>query len=182
MENIIVETKNAIEELIKKSGLQKGQLLVIGCSTSEVIGSKIGTNSVPEVADEIVKTVLKILNKKGIFLAAQCCEHLNRAIIVEKDFAEQKGLEQVNVIPQAKAGGSFATCVYKNMKNPVAVEEIKADAGLDIGQTLIGMHLKKVVVPLRLETKKIGEALLTAARVRPKFIGGNRAVYDENLM
>ena len=123
-----------------------------------------------------------MLDDKGIYLAAQCCEHLNRALIVEKEIADKKGWEAVNVVPQPKAGGSFATAAYKLFENPVAVEYIKADAGLDIGQTLIGMHLKSVAVPVRLKVKQIGEANLSAARVRPKFIGGIRACYDENLM
>ncbi|MFR7855456.1 MAG: TIGR01440 family protein, partial [Acutalibacteraceae bacterium] len=118
----------------------------------------------------------------GIYLAAQCCEHLNRAVIIEKELADKLSLPVVNVVPMPKAGGSFATAVYRAMKHPVAVEHIKADAGLDIGQTLIGMHLKEVAVPVRLSVNKIGNAILTAARVRPKFIGGSRAVYDENLM
>ena len=121
-----------------------------------------------------------MLNEKGIYLAAQCCEHLNRAIIIEKEavpFAEY-----VNVVPVPKAGGSFATQAYAHFNSPVAVEEIKADAGIDIGSTLIGMHLKKVAVPVRLEVKTIGEAPVTAARTRPKFIGGSRANYDDNLI
>ena len=182
MESYVLEAKNAVLELIEVAGLKKGQVLVVGCSTSEIIGSKIGTQSVPEVATDIVAAIKKVLDKKGIFLAAQCCEHLNRAVIVERQLAESKGWDIINVVPQPKAGGSFATAVYKAMKEPVAVEHILADAGLDIGQTLIGMHLKAVAVPVRLETKTIGSALLTAARVRPKFIGGSRAQYDENLM
>ena len=126
--------------------------------------------------------IKEMLDEKGIFLAAQCCEHLNRALIIESELANKKALEMVNVVPQPKAGGSFATAAYKLFNNPVAVEFISADAGLDIGQTLIGMHLKKVAVPVRLNQKTVGNALLSAARVRPKFIGGCRAVYDDNLM
>lgn len=182
MEKYILNAKNAVSELITIAKLKKGDVLVVGCSTSEIIGSKIGTDSVPEVAEAVCKTIKSLLDEKGIYLAAQCCEHLNRTIIIEGDLAEKKGIDAVNVVPQPKAGGSFATAAYKLFKNPVAVEKIRADAGLDIGQTLIGMHLKEVAVPVRLETQKIGEALLTAARVRPKFIGGSRAVYDETLM
>lgn len=182
MEKYILNAKNAVAELITVANLKKGDVLVVGCSTSEIIGSRIGTDSVPEVADAVCGVIKALLDEKGIYLAAQCCEHLNRAIIIEGDLAEKKGIDAVNVVPQPKAGGSFATAAYKLFKNPVAVEKIRADAGLDIGQTLIGMHLKEVAVPVRLETKKIGEALLTAARVRPKFIGGSRAVYDETLM
>lgn len=182
MEKYCKAAESAVKELIEQAKLKKGDVLVVGCSTSEIIGSRIGTDSVPEVADAVVAAIKTVLDEKGIYLAAQCCEHLNRAIIIETELAEKKGIEAVNVVPQPKAGGSFATAAYKSFKNPCAVEKIKADAGLDIGQTLIGMHLKEVAVPVRLEIKKIGEALLTAARVRPKFIGGSRAQYDENLL
>lgn len=182
MSDFIVETKTAVSEIVELGNLKKGQILVIGCSTSEITGNKIGTQSVPEVAESVVSTVLEVLNGKGIYLAAQCCEHLNRAIIIERELAERLGLDVVNVVPQPKAGGSFATACYKQFKDPVAVENIRADAGLDIGQTLIGMHLKSVAVPVRLSVKNIGNAILTAARVRAKFIGGSRAVYDENLL
>ncbi len=182
MESYVSEAKSAVLELIKVAGLKKGHILVVGCSTSEITGNKIGTQSVPEVATQVAEAIKDELDKKGIYLAAQCCEHLNRAIIIERKLAEAEGLEIVNVVPQPKAGGSFATAVYKAMKEPVAVETICADAGLDIGQTLIGMHLKAVAVPVRLETKTIGCALLTAARVRPKFIGGSRAQYNEKLL
>lgn len=172
----------AAKELIAAAKLMSGSIIVIGCSTSEIIGSRIGTNSVPQVADTVAGELLRVLSKNGIYLAAQCCEHLNRAVIIEKELADKLSLPVVNVVPMPKAGGSFATAVYRAMKHPVAVEHIKADAGLDIGQTLIGMHLKEVAVPVRLSVNKIGNAILTAARVRPKFIGGSRAVYDENLM
>ncbi len=180
MNNIAFEAKKATEELIEIAKLKKGDILVVGCSTSEVLGDKLGTNSSPDTAKVLFETIYDITEKNGIYLASQCCEHLNRAIIIEADAVPH--LEKVNVVPQPKAGGSFATQSYLHFKNPVAVEEIKADAGLDIGLTLIGMHLKKVAVPVRLSVKKIGEALITAARTRPKFIGGERAVYDKELM
>lgn len=170
----------AATELCETAGLREGSIVVVGCSTSEVLGDKIGTSSSPEVAKEIVDALLSVFAPRGIYLAAQCCEHLNRALIVERKalpFAEC-----VNVLPRPKAGGSFATAVYAALECPIALEHIRADAGLDIGGTLIGMHLKEVAVPLRLAVKRIGEAPLTAARVRPKFIGGARAVYDENLL
>lgn len=182
MEKYCKAAASAVRELIEIAKLKKGDVLVVGCSTSEIIGSKIGTDSVPEVADAVVGAIMNVLEEKGVYLAAQCCEHLNRAIIIESELAEKKGIDAVNVVPQPKAGGSFATAAYKAFKSPCAVERIKADAGLDIGQTLIGMHLKEVAVPVRLETKFVGEAMLTAARVRPKFIGGSRAVYDDNLL
>ena len=178
-DNIYQAAKEAIEELCEKAGLKSGDTVVVGCSTSEVVGSKIGTDSNPEIAKLLFEGIYEYTEEHGIFLAAQCCEHLNRAIIIEKDavpFAEI-----VNVVPQPKAGGSFAAQAYNHFKNPVAVEEIKADAGLDIGLTLIGMHLKKVAVPVRLEHNVIGKATVAAARTRPKFIGGSRAVYDDKI-
>ena len=180
LDQIKKEAKSAAEQLVEGAKLKKGQLVVVGCSSSEVEGCKIGSNSNPEVAKAIFEGISEVLDEKGIYLAAQCCEHLNRALIVERAIANDDDI--VNVIPQPKAGGSFATAAYKNFKDPVAVEFIKADAGLDIGGTLIGMHLKRVAVPLRIETKTIGNAMVLAARTRRKFVGGQRAVYDEELM
>ncbi len=182
MNDYISAAKIAASEIVEIGKLKKGQILVVGCSTSEITGSKIGTQSVPEVAESVCKAIKDVLDEKEIYLAAQCCEHLNRAIIIERELADRLGLDTVNVVPQPKAGGSFATAAYKLFKEPVAVEGIRADAGLDIGQTLIGMHLKPVAVPVRLSVKAIGDAILTAARTRAKFIGGQRAVYDEELM
>ena len=178
--SIYEQTRDAVAELCEKAKLKAGNLIVVGCSTSEVLGSKIGTNSNPNVAGEIFKALYDYTESKGLYLAIQCCEHLNRAIITERKAVPLA--EQVNVIPQPKAGGSLATQSYAGFAEPVAVEEVKADAGLDIGFTLIGMHLKKVAVPLRLENNKIGEATVLAARTRPKFVGGVRAVYDEELL
>lgn len=174
------QAENVTKEIIEKAGLKKGQILVVGCSSSEICGDKIGSNSNLEVAQAVFKGIYDVLQEHEIYLAAQCCEHLNRAIIVEREAVPFS--EIVNVVPQPKAGGSFGTTAYKTFQNPVAVEEIKADAGIDIGGTLIGMHIKKVAVPVKLENNKIGKANVLAARVRPKFIGGERAVYDENLM
>lgn len=171
---------SVVNEIIEKAKLKKGSVLVIGCSTSEILGSKIGTNSAPEVAKEVFDGFYNCAKEKGVFLAIQCCEHLNRAVVVEEETA--KNLEIVNVIPQPKAGGSLATVAYSSFNNPVVVEEIKADAGLDVGLTLIGMHLKKVAVPVRLENNRIGEAIVVGARTRPKFIGGARAVYNNELL
>lgn len=182
MNDIQIQAETAVNELIAVSKLKKGDVFVVGCSTSEVIGEKIGTNSSFETAKELFSTIYNVLNEKGIYLAAQCCEHLNRAIIIEAELAERLNLQQVNVVPQPKAGGSFATAAYEAFENPTAVEHIKADAGIDIGGTLIGMHLKEVAVPVRLSVKKIGEAPIIAARTRMKFIGGERAHYDEGKM
>lgn len=177
--NIYQQTQAVTEELIEKAALKTGQILVVGCSTSEVLGSKIGTNSNPDTAKDIFQALHDTAKKYGIYLAIQCCEHLNRAIITERS-AVPFG-EIVNVVPQPKAGGSLATQAYAGFTDPVAVEEIKADAGIDIGFTLIGMHLKKVAVPVRLENNRIGEAMIVAARTRPKFIGGERAIYSDAL-
>ena len=174
------QTKASIAELCEKAKLKEGNIVVVGCSTSEVIGSKIGTNSNPDIASEIFNALYDYTKSKGIFLAIQCCEHLNRAIVTEGN-AVPFG-EPTNVIPQPKAGGSLASTAYHGFNNPVVLEEIKADAGLDIGFTLIGMHLKKVAVPLRLTNNTIGEAMVLAARTRPKFIGGSRAIYDEKML
>ena len=170
----------AAEELCDKAALQKGQILVVGCSSSEICGEKIGSNSNLEVAEAVFEGIFAAATKRGVYLAVQCCEHLNRAIVVER--AAANGREIVNVVPVQKAGGSFATIAYKKFTDPVVLEEILADAGLDIGDTLIGMHLKKVAVPVRLEIKKIGMVHVAAARTRPKFIGGVRAAYDDDLL
>jgi len=173
------EAARAARQLVQEARLHKGQIVVIGCSTSEVVGHKVGSWSTPEVAQAIFRGLNGVFAPMGVYLAAQCCEHLNRALIVEHE-AVPDG-EIVNVLPQPKAGSSFATAAYENFRHPVALEEIRADAGLDIGGTLIGMHLKKVAVPVRLEQNHIGQAIVLAARTRPKFIGGDRAIYDEAL-
>ena len=178
--SIKIQTENAINELVNIAKLKKGDIFVVGCSTSEVVGSKIGTDSNPDVAKELFEGIYGVLKSKGIYLAIQCCEHLNRAIVIERNavpFAEP-----VNVIPQKKAGGSLATVAYASFENPVVVEHIKADAGIDIGNTLIGMHLKEVAVPVRLSINKIGQANIVCARTRPKFIGGIRAIYNQDLL
>lgn len=183
MTNIITQqAEAAVQELLHAAHLEKGDILVIGCSTSEVAGNKIGTASNTEIAAAIYAGIAPILKKEGIVLAAQCCEHLNRAVIIEKEIAKRERLPIVNVVPQPKAGGSFATEVWSHMSHPVAVEGISAQAGLDIGLTLIGMHLEPVAVPVRLNVSHIGEAILCAARTRPRFIGGERARYDASLM
>jgi len=176
------EAKQAIEELIDVAKIKEGDLFVIGCSSSEIAGEKLGTFSSEEIGKAIFEAVYPVLSEKNIFLAAQCCEHLNRAVILEQEAARYYRLEQVNVIPALKAGGSFATATYNGLKNPVAVEGVKAQAGLDIGDVLIGMQLAAVAVPVRLSINQIGEAHITAARVRPKFVGGIRAIYNEDLL
>lgn len=179
METIQTQAAKAVTELLEAAGLQAGQVLVIGCSSSEIVGGEIGHHSSEEAAGAVLDGIWPILQEQGIALAAQCCEHLNRALIVERETAVRYGWEEVCVKPQPKAGGSFATAVYERMTDPVAVEEIAAHAGMDIGDTLIGMHLKAVAVPVRTYTDHIGEARVVCARTRPKFIGGCRAVYPE---
>lgn len=171
----------AVSEILEKSDLKSGQILVIGCSSSEIVGGNIGKASSPEAAKAVLEAVYPMLKEKGIYLAAQCCEHLNRALVIERDLFDKINSEEVCVRPRATAGGSFATAYYEMLDEPVMVEFIKAHAGLDIGETLIGMHLKHVAVPLRLKQKYIGEARITAAKTRAKLIGGERADYPAKI-
>lgn len=180
LETIKLTAAQATKELLETAKLQAGDILVVGCSSSEVAGSRIGTASAEDVGKAVFDGIYHTAARRGVFVAAQCCEHLNRALIVERDAV--RGQDIVNVIPRPKAGGAFATAAYAAFANPVAVEEIKADAGMDIGGTLIGMHLKRVAVPVRLSVDHVGEAILLCARTRPKCIGGERAVYDETKM
>ena len=176
MKNKLYErARLATRELCETAQLKKGNVMIVGCSSSEIGGGVIGHNSSVEIAEEEFGGIYDELRERGIYLAAQCCEHLNRAIVTER--AAVPYANEVCVMPQPKAGGSFATTAYRTFKDPVVLEEIRADAGLDIGGTLIGMHLKKVAVPVRLSIDHIGEAILLAARTRPKYIGGSRAVY-----
>ncbi len=172
----------AVNELLDKASLRAGDILVIGCSSSEIIGERIGTFSSADAAEAVFEGVYSGLKEKGIYLAAQCCEHLNRAVILEKQAAEAHNLETVNVIPHAHAGGAFASAVYSHLNSPVAVESVRASAGMDIGGVLIGMQLKPVAVPVRISIDMIGRARLTLARTRPKFVGGERAKYNKDLM
>lgn len=182
IENIQKEVKAVFSEVVDQANLQEGSILVIGCSTSEIAGSPMGTDSNLKLAESVYDAFYDYLKSKGIYMAVQCCEHLNRALVVEKELADKLMLERVNVVPQPKAGGSSATTAYKLFEHPVMVEHIKADAGVDIGGVLIGMHLKETAVPLKMKNKHIGEAIVISARTRPRFIGGVRAVYDENLL
>ena len=182
LEKIKNDATAAVTELLAVAGLKAGDLLVIGCSSSEMVGEKIGTHSSVDAAAALADAVLPVLKEAGVYLAVQCCEHLNRALILEAAAAEKFGYDPVNVVPQPKAGGSFATAVWGRLKQPVAVEHIRAHAGLDIGGTLIGMHLREVAVPVRLGVKTIGEAPILCARTRLKFIGGVRAAYDESKL
>lgn len=173
------EAYRAAKELIDTANLEKGQMLVVGCSTSEVAGASIGSYSSPELAEVVFGGIYQATQEAGVYLVAQCCEHLNRALILEKEAADAYGYEIVNVMPQPKAGGSFATAAYKAFEHPVAVEHVKAHGGMDIGDTLIGMHLRDVAVPIRVRTTEIGDAHVVCARTRAKYIGGCRAIYEE---
>lgn len=170
----------AAEELIDIAQPKQGQIFVLGCSTSEVVGNKIGTGGSSDAAVVLFKALKEVTDKHGLYLAVQCCEHLNRAIVTESAAAEKYGLTEVTVRPMPHAGGAMGTAAYENFAEPIVVEQISAHLGIDIGQTLIGMHLKRVAVPVRLKNKYIGSALLTAARTRPPLIGGPRAHYPEN--
>ena len=178
-EEITAQARQAITELLEQANLKPGALLVIGCSSSEMVGKRIGKGSSMEAAQAAFRGIYPVLQSHGIHLAVQCCEHLNRALILEESVALAKGYEIVNVMPQPHAGGSFAVTAWNNFENPVAVETIQADAGLDIGGTLIGMHLRRVAVPVRLSLDHIGDALILCARTRPKYIGGLRAMYQD---
>jgi uncharacterized protein (TIGR01440 family) len=179
-EEIKKSAENAVKELLREAKLSPGSILVVGCSSSEIVGERIGKGSDPDAASAVYEGIKPVLDDAGVYLACQCCEHLNRAIVVERE-ALPKGSEICNAVPQLHAGGSFAVKCYGEFNDPVVVEHIKADAGIDIGDTLIGMHLKDVAVPVRIETKSIGKAHVVCARTRPKYIGGERAVYDPLL-
>lgn len=177
-EKVKIQAMNVVTDLLEQSKMRSGSLLVIGCSSSEIVGKQIGKGSSIEAAQAVFSGIYPILQKHGIHLAVQCCEHLNRALILEREVAEQRGYEIVNVKPQPHAGGSFAVTAWEAFHDPVAVEAISAEAGIDIGGTLIGMHLKRVAVPVRTQEKMIGNAIVLCARTRPKYIGGPRAIYQ----
>ena len=179
---ITAQAQQAATELLEAAHLETGDLFVVGCSSSEITGGRIGKQSSMEAAQAVLEGVLPVLQAQGVSLAAQCCEHLNRAIVVERDVARERGYEIVAAVPQPHAGGSWATCCWQAFTDPVLVEEVRAEAGMDIGGTLIGMHLRRVAVPVRLSLDHIGQAVLLCARTRPKFIGGARAVYGEGEM
>ena len=179
---ITAQAQQAATELLEAAHLETGDLFVVGCSSSEITGGRIGKQSSMEAAQAVLEGVLPVLQAQGVALAAQCCEHLNRAIVVERAVARERGYEIVAAVPQPHAGGSWATCCWQAFSDPVLVEEVRAEAGMDIGGTLIGMHLRRVAVPVRLSLDHIGQAVLLCARTRPKFIGGARAVYGEGEM
>ncbi len=179
------QARQAVTEILESARLTEGSIFVIGCSSSEILGDQIGTATNLDSANAVFDGIIPVLKERGIFAAAQCCEHLNRALVVEREAMERFGFEQVNAIPQPNhAGGAFATVCYQRFRDPVLVETInqKAETGIAIGGTMIGMHMHNVVVPLRISLRKIGEAPIICARHRPKYVGGQRAIYDEKLM
>ena len=179
------QAQQAVAELCDAAHLRPGALFVVGCSSSEVLGERIGTHTSMDVAGALYEGIASELKERGVFLAAQCCEHLNRALVVERTVLERYDLEQVNAIPQPNhAGGAFASVTWNRLADPVLVESLsaRADAGIDIGGTLIGMHIHPVVVPVRISIDRIGEASILCARRRPKYVGGQRAIYDEALL
>ncbi|MGN8705229.1 TIGR01440 family protein [Bacillota bacterium LCP21S3_D9] len=179
------QAQQAVAELCDAAHLRPGALFVVGCSSSEVLGERIGTHTSMDVAGALYEGIASEMKERGVFLAAQCCEHLNRALVVERTVLERYDLEQVNAIPQPNhAGGAFASVTWNRMADPVLVESLsaRADAGIDIGGTLIGMHIHPVVVPVRISIDRIGEASILCARRRPKYVGGQRAIYDEALL
>ena len=178
-EEMTVQARTIITELLDQASMKPGSLFVVGCSSSEMVGKRIGKGSSMEAAQAAFRGIYPVLQERGIHLAVQCCEHLNRALIMERAVAERKDYEIVNVMPQPHAGGSFAVTAWNAFEDPVAVETIQADAGMDIGGTLIGMHLRRVAVPVRTSLHHIGEAIVLCARTRPKYIGGPRAVYQD---
>lgn len=178
--NTIAETwQRVLNDFLKQANLRSGQILVLGCSTSEVLGQHIGKRSSVEVAEILLPPLLQKARELGIYLAVQGCEHINRALVVEEECVDRYGLDPVSVLPGLKAGGAMSVKAWQSFKAPMMVESIKGHAGIDIGDTFIGMHLRPVAVPIRLEVKEIGEAHLTLARTRPRLIGGARAIYPE---
>ncbi len=178
-EEITQQARTVVTELLEQAKMKPGQLMVVGCSSSEMVGLRIGKGSSMEAAQAAFAGIYPVLQEHGINLAVQCCEHLNRSLILEREVAESRGYEIVNVKPQPHAGGSFAVTAWNAFRDPVAVETISAEAGIDIGGTLIGMHLRRVAVPVRVSLKKIGEANILCARTRPKYVGGPRAIYQD---
>lgn len=174
------QIRAVLAELGAAASLAVSDLLVIGCSTSEVVGKMIGTASNALVAEVLMEEILAFADSTGVQLAIQCCEHLNRALVVEKETAREYALEPVSVIPHPDAGGALAARAAAVFQQPVVVEHLNClgRAGIDIGNTLIGMHLRPVAVPVRTKTAQIGQAAVVCARTRPKLIGGKRARYS----
>ncbi|MGM0212797.1 TIGR01440 family protein [Enterococcus sp. AZ109] len=166
-----------VNDILAEAELKPGNVFVLGCTTSEIVGGMIGKNSSKEVGEWVIETLKELLDPKDIYLAVQGCEHINRALVVERELAEKKDWEVVNVKPVLHAGGSCSVAAFEQFTDPVEVEHIIAQAGVDIGDTSIGMHVKHVQVPVRPSIKELGGAHVTALRSRAKYIGGPRANY-----
>lgn len=177
IDGLRADTRRLLADFMAECAPRPGSLMVVGCSTSEVLGGRIGKNGSARLGEVIAAEVLAAARAQGIHAAAQCCEHLNRALVIERAEAERCGLTIVSAVPKPHAGGSFGAAFYRLLDDPVLVETITADCGIDIGQTLIGMHLRRVAVPIRLPEATLGSAIVTAARTRPPLIGGERAQY-----
>lgn len=171
--------QKAVDALVEAGQIAPGGLVVLGCSTSEVAGARIGKGSVPELGQVIARAMLAACHAHGLDAAFQCCEHLNRAIVMEQRLLKAQRLTQVRAIPQPKAGGSVPAAAWKLLEQPALAVNVQADAGIDIGDTLVGMHIRPVAVPLRIEENHVGHANLVMAYSRLPFIGGSRAVYEE---
>lgn len=170
-------TAEILKEVAEAGNLGPGKVVVVGTSTSEVAGKRIGTGGALEIAQSLLQGINEVREAFGFEVVYQCCEHLNRALVIERQLLEQLGLTEVSAVPVPTAGGSMAAAAYRSMTEPCLAEAIEAHAGIDIGETLIGMHLRKVAVPYRTQRRYIGEARVTTAITRPKLIGGQRAVY-----
>lgn len=180
LQKVKQDVENIVTEWINRDDVKANDLFVIGCSTSEVAGKQIGTSGSDEIAEVLFQSFIRLQQEKNVHLVYQCCEHLNRALVMERATLEYANLSEVTVVPAKEAGGSMATYAYYHFNDPVVVEEVQAHAGIDIGDTMIGMHLRPVAVPLRFRQKTIGSAHITIAKTRPKLIGGARAHYEKN--
>ena len=176
-ETIRDQARQAIAELLDAAKLSPGDLFVVGCSTSEVAGGHIGKNSVPELGDALAETMIAVCGELGLHPVFQCCEHLNRALVMEQALLDRLNLTQVNVMPVPKAGGSTGAAAYQRFEHPAVAQFIQADAAIDVGDTLVGMHVRPVAVPVRMEGSEVGQAHVTMAYSRLPYIGGSRAQY-----
>ena len=175
LKQIEKDAKRVTLELLQAAKLDPKDAVVIGGSTSEIVGEHLGSNTNLEVAKAVVKTIVNVLKEKDIYPVIQSCEHINRALVVEREYAKLHNLEPVNVIPVETAGGGFSTAAMEILDDPVVVERVGVDAGIDIGDVFIGMHIKNVGVVVRSDIKQIGKAHLSMIRTRLKLIGGDRS-------
>ncbi|MFC4303530.1 TIGR01440 family protein [Cohnella boryungensis] len=178
LHSIADQAEGALQELVRSGGVRPGQIVVLGVSTSEVRGERIGSSGAEAIAEQIHEGIERVRQQAGVHIVWQCCEHLNRALVTERRLAEAQGWTEVSAVPVPKAGGSMAAYAYRQMEEPCLVEAVQVHAGIDIGETLIGMHLRPVAVPLRPAIRSVGQARVNMAATRPRLIGGARAVYE----